>query len=369
MKKFTVLMCALAVCLLAACSPEAPAAATTSRNPQTPPAEADLSEEAKAPPAPPEPEKSPEDAAKEAGAYEVGQIMVLMYHGLEDADAPSNSYRRTLKDFRADLRTLYDEGYRTLSMSDYISDNITTPAGKTPVVLTFDDGLPSCLTLEKGTDGSLAPKADCAVGIMNEFYEAHPDFGRNAIFYVNAHPFDEGAGTSADGLRYLAENGYEIGNHTFNHDQLDKLSREKLLAEITDVEKLVREALPDYKMTSLSYPFGIRPKEDLRGLIEKGEYDGVSYEYRAAVRVGDSGTASAPNRKDFDPMNLPRVRASDDDPAGTDLGGMFRRFREHPEYRYISDGDPATVALPEEFADNLDEASLGGKTAVLYTAN
>ena len=74
---------------------------------------------------------------REIRANELGDIMVLMYHSIGEPEA---EWRRTPENFRADLEYLYQSGYRPISLTDYVTGNITTEAGFTPIVLTFDDG-------------------------------------------------------------------------------------------------------------------------------------------------------------------------------------------------------------------------------------
>ena len=71
-----------------------------------------------------------------------------------------------------------------------------------PIVFTFDDGTKGQFNLIKSGDELIAnPKS--AVGIMEEFYIKHPDFGLNGTFYINGSPFFTGEGTDEERLKYL----------------------------------------------------------------------------------------------------------------------------------------------------------------------
>lgn len=296
---------------------------------------------------------------------EIGSIIIIMYHGITVQDKSKNVYERTLSDFYSDLKNMYDDGYRLISMQDLVDNNIRVPAGYTPVILTFDDGWPTAFSMiEK--DGELVPTPDCAVDAINSFAEEYPDFGKAAVFYINGNsePF-QGAGTRAERLAYLRDNGYEVGNHTYSHASLRKLDAEGAQKEIGRLHNMIMDISPDYTITTLAYPYGHRASdEEVREYALKGEFEGRTYEYALAIREGVSGASAAPNHVDFDTINIPRVRGSDN--ANTDLGWSLRYYRENRSALYISDGDPNTISVPEKYKDKVNMDSLGDKTLNIY---
>lgn len=298
--------------------------------------------------------------------YEVGQIMVLMYHGIEKEVAPNDYYQRTVEDFKNDLLELYNRGFRVISLKDLINNNITTEAGYTPVVITFDDGRPSSFSLAS-ENGRLVPTPDCGLDILMKFNEQYPDFGMAATFFINGNndPF-KGAGTQKERFEYLIANGCDIGNHTYSHPYLNKLNAEQIMEEVGKVDEMIKAALPDYMPVGVAYPFGIRPEEELRGLVLDGTYNGKAYHYDFALREGMSEASNIPNRNGYDVLNLPRARGSDTEGETTDLWGRLRFYEENPEYRYISDGNPDRIAVPKQYEDNVNKESLGGKELYIY---
>lgn len=295
---------------------------------------------------------------------ELGHIMIIMYHGIVESNPPS-PYQRTVEGLKEDLKYLYENGYRPISMRDYIDNNISVEAGCTPVILTFDDGISSSFSLIE-ENGELKPTPDSAVDIMNRFYEEHPDFGRHAVFYINGDndPF-AGAGTFKERVEYLINNGYEVSNHTYSHAHLSKLGAEEIQEQIGKVDQMIKEALPGYILDSFSYPFGERPKEELRHLIEKGSYNSKEYSYKIGLREGPSGPFVPINHIKFDPLNVPRVRGSRGEEG--DLGWYLEYYEKHPEYRYISDGNPNRIAIPKSEEENVNKDSLGDKELYVYT--
>src|SRR3954452_3090775 len=167
----------------------------------------------------PAPAPAPVDPAQ-VQAHELGRIPVLMYHRI--VATPASVYDRTPDDFRAELERLARENYVPVTTADFAAGRIDIPAGTHPVVLTFDDGDPTQLTL--GPDGTPAPGS--AMRILLDVAAAHPGFRPVASLYVNADPFGGGpAGTPA--LRWLHDNGFEVGNHTFSLLNLRTASTEK----------------------------------------------------------------------------------------------------------------------------------------------
>ena len=297
---------------------------------------------------------------------EMGTIMILMYHGLVSSK-PHVNYQRTADDFKRDLKNLYEAGYRLVSLNDIIDNDIKVPAGLSPVAFVFDDGLSSAFSLED-VDGVLIPKAGCAVDIMQKFAEEHPDFGNTATFAIigTDEPF-KGAGTVHERLKYLIDTGYDIANHTYSHAALNRLGAHALQQEIGKQHNNLKEILPDdYVVRSIVYPYGQRPSKSLRAYAINGTFIGEEYNYDVALREGQSGASATPGHVKFDPLNVPRVRASEN--AETDLGWCLEYYRNNPDQRYVSDGDPNTISVPKEYADeiNIEDPRLLGKEIIIY---
>jgi peptidoglycan/xylan/chitin deacetylase (PgdA/CDA1 family) len=299
---------------------------------------------------------------------EVGEIMILLYHGLTE-DTP-NEYDRSIADFKNDLQALYDGGYRLTPLGALIENRITTAAGYTPVVLTFDDGRASAFSLIRDENGVLTPAPDCAVGIIEAFYAEHPDFGKAATFFINGQPEPfRGEGTLAERFAYLIENGYELGNHSYTHADFSNLGGARLQEEIGRLDALIRSAAPGYEPAALAYPYSNRPHSTLRELVGSGVYEGRAYNYLFALRVGYTGAPASPNHIRFDPYNVSRALPTDDSAPGRDvrdLGSLLRYFDERPLERYVSDGDPHTLAVPEDRLHLVNMDSLGDIELIVY---
>ncbi len=293
---------------------------------------------------------------------EVGQIMIIMYHGITKGKPPS-SYQRSVEGLRSDLTNLYEKGYRLMKLSDLINNNITVNAGYSPVVITFDDGMGSSFSLQE-SDKGLIPSEDCGLDVIEKFATEHPDFGKTAAFFINgASEQFKGAGTLKERLKFLIDNGYEVGSHSYTHDSMANMNAEKLQAAIGRQDQYIRELLPGYEPVALAYPYGARPGKQLWPLVLDGTYNGTAYKYRLAVRAGISAAKTAPNAIGYDPLNTPRVRGSDE--MEGDLGWFIRHNDAKPQLRYVSDGNPNTVTVPQAYEEMVNKESLGGKELVI----
>jgi len=285
-------------------------------------------------------------SAKEMGANEFGLIPVLEYHKI---GTPESRWTRTPANFRKDLALLRSAGFYPINLADLAAGAIEVPAGKTPVVLTFDDSSPGQFRVLD--DGSVDP--DSAVGIMQQAVKSG-GWASKASFYVllDVHPGDTiifgQPDAQAQKLRDLVSWGYEVGSHTVTHLNLKKASlkesRKQLAVSAATIEKYVGGG---YKVRSLSVPFGAYPKDD--SLLASGEYEGMTYAYKAALKVGGGSTPS-PFTAAFRPLHIPRIQVT-----GSALQDMVDEFTSNPELRYVSDGDPAAISAPKVLAEKLGE--------------
>ena len=296
---------------------------------------------------------------------ESGQIMVVMFHNfVESYPKGNNEYTTTFDEFEKLLPELYEKKYRLISLTDMLNNNINVPAGCIPIVFTFDDGTSGQFNMiEK--DGKLAVNPRSAVGIMEEFYKKHPDFGLQGTFYVNlgVKTF-QGSGNMSDRMNYLIEKGFEIGNHTKTHVSLPQVKTvQKMLEEVGGNQVLMNEIVPGYAFNSFSLPFGNASK-DLKEYVIKGNYQGVDYKHSAVVLVG-ANPAPSPVSPKFDPLALPRVRSTGQKKVECDLAWWLDTLGKGSS-QYVSDGNPDTVTVPEDKQKNVDMSRLNGKQLVTY---
>jgi len=281
---------------------------------------------------------------------ENGKVMVLMYHKF--AEKSSDGWTRSLSDFKKDLELLYKKNYYPINMSDYIEGKIDVPYGKTPVILTFDDGTAGQLSFE-WVDEVLTVKDKTAVKVYQEFVKEHPDFPMKGTFYIMSTNFFGAKGTLKQRLQYLLDQGFEIGNQTQNHYALQKAdSAEKVIEEVGGLAKFVDELIPGYVINSFSPPGGSMTKKYAEN-VYSGEYEGFNYENKGIVLLYGSKPTLSPINSSLDLKKISRIRVSGNEKLDNDLEDWINYFDEHPEERYVSDGDVNTFVISSEDRDNV----------------
>ena len=262
---------------------------------------------------------------------ENGKIIIVMYHKFAEEEG-KDEWTRSFDNFYGDLKYLYEHGYRSISLNDYINNEIKVPKGCTPVILTFDDGSKSQFNLIKDENGKLIANPNSAVGIMEKFYAEYPEFGLNGTFFINGTGYFSGEGSKKERLEYLINKGFEIGNHTNTHINFSKATPEQIQKEIGAVSNEV-EDLTGYKINSLALPFGISSKEYAE-YIHRGEYEEKTYENKVILLVGANPVTSPSNEK-TNLLRLPRVRArGGNKEVECDLYWWLEKLENNQEQKY-----------------------------------
>lgn len=229
-----------------------------------------------------------------------GDILIAEYHRILPKES---SYARSITSFRSDLQKLYELGFRPVTLIEFLEDRMNIPPGSTPVVLTFDDSTVSQFKILPG--GKIDP--DCAVGILKDFSEKHPDFPVKATFYILPdNPFGQ-AGFLNRKLALLKEWGCEIGSHTMTHRSLSKLSDDEIKKELGESVDNIREL--GFEPKTMAVPYGCMPKDP--NILKSFTWNNKQYGFKANVRSMARPARSPLARKPDDPVRTPRVIAND----------------------------------------------------------
>lgn len=311
--------------------------------------------------------KLDKEKLKNDGINELGKVPIMMYHGIKNmtnsetkytgGNVDKDGYTRTVEAFRKDLEFYYQNGYRMIKLSNYINGKIDVEYGKSPIILTFDDGNDNNIKVTGlDDDGNIIIDKNSAVGVLEEFKKKYPDYNVTAIFFVNNGIFNQPEYNEKI-LHWLVDNGYEVGNHTKNHDNLSKTSTSETQEVVGYMYDKLESLLGNKYQKIIALPFGspYNKNHDNYKYVLNGEYNGKKYESVASLRVGWEPEVS-PFNKDFDRTFLKRCRAYDNNGKDFDIEMVFNMLEKT---RYISDGDinriVTSVSNKEIITDNLDK--------------
>lgn len=301
---------------------------------------------------------------------EVGRVPIMMYHGIVDISSDEtkytggnvdrDGYNRTVEAFRGDLEFYYKNGYRMIRLTDFVDGNIDVEMGKSPIILTFDDGNKNNFRVIGEDNGNLIIDPNCAVGVLEEFKKKYPDYGVTATFFVNAGLFEQPEYNEKI-LKWLIDNGYDVGNHTMSHVDFTKVDSVKSMYEVGGVYQILDRIIPGRYVNIIALPFGSPYNRNHANYsaIMNGEYNGISYSTKAALRVGWEASVSVFD-KNFDASFLKRIRAYDNEGRDFDISMNFDILSKN---RYISDGDIDKIVIPESY---LNRVSALNKEVVTY---
>lgn len=277
---------------------------------------------------------------------ELGRIPVLEYHLI----GAEGRWGRSPENFRADLELLYARGYRPISLRDLAAGDIDLPAGTSPVVFTFDDASPGQFSyLEDNGELRIDPRS--AVGIWLDFARDRPEWTNKAVFCMlsgaeagRSFFGDKGIDGQKTAWRhrkvaFLAEQGFELCNHTLWHANLARYGDDMVQEQIARLQLAVDSAVPGYRMRSFALPLGEWPKN--RELAARGSWTDpatgktTSYEHDVVLLVAGGPTRS-PHDPEYDGQRVMRVQVYADE-----LTKVLDRL-DRDGTRYVSDGNPAT---------------------------
>ena len=318
-----------------------------------PPAAAKIEQSAQPTPAEPVPTVaeppgvvSTPEFAKQVKANELGLVPVLMYHRILKKRIASID--RTPDQLRRELEKLAKQGYWPITAKEFATGDIRVPAGRFPVVLTFDDGHASHFRL----DASGNPKPDTAVGVLLDVARRYPEFRPVATLWINRYPFGlRQPEEQAAAVRWLVAHGFEVANHTWSHPNLAAMRKKKVKEQIVRLERLLKK-LGAGPATTMALPFGAMPHP--KKIARHGEWDGTTYDF-AGVFLAGAEPSLSPFAKKFDPVAIQRIQSNGNK-------GECRKWcsqywlgwlNKHPGNRYVSDGGPTKISIPQRLQGNI----------------
>ncbi|GLK10944.1 polysaccharide deacetylase family protein [Streptosporangium carneum] len=278
--------------------------------------------------------------ARQVKANEAGMIPVLMYHRIMKKRLASID--RTPSQVRKEMERLARDGYVPITAQEFATGRIDIPAGKHPVVLTFDDGSPSHFAL----DDRGMPVKDTAVGIIYQVAKKYPDFRPVATFWVNREPFGlRDQRDQARAVQWLTSRGFEVANHSWSHAYLPGLSKKKIAEQLVRTERMLKK-LGTGPSDTLALPFGAMPRK--RSTVQSGKWDGTRFAFKGVFLAG-AQPSSSPFTKDYDWRAIQRVQSNGKKGECRKWCSQYwlEWLNKHPDRRYTADGDPQHISVPE----------------------
>lgn len=281
---------------------------------------------------------------------ELGEIPVFEYHTI---GSTPGRWQTTPQMLTADLTWLYDHNFRLITMKDLETGNIDIPAGTHAAVLTFDDGSVS----QFQWNAQHVPTPTSSVGVLEAFQTSHPKWPVTATFYLNKFPW--GSDSTAK-MQWMVAHGFELGNHTYDHANLNLLDPAGIEKEVGEEEAYIEQAVPGYVPVSFALPYGSLPANAAdRQAVLQGTYEGTTWHFDGAVLVGANPSPS-PFSKNWN-IEVPRVQEVDPSlvSAGTlpfIMAGVEQRFETDPAAFYTSGGNPNYIPFPASEASLLNPA-------------
>jgi hypothetical protein len=257
-------------------------------------------------------------------ANRTGRIPVLEYHVV--GDSSRGQFIITRDKFQHDLQLLYDRGYRPITVSQLLDKDFRdVPAGMSPVVFTFDDASPEQFSyIEQNGKLEIDPKT--VIGMWVAFNQKHPDWKNRATFCLlpgaaAGHNFfgdnPKWRGQKKEWrllkVKWLADNGFELCNHTLWHAQLSKYPDAFVQEQIARGAMAIDSAVPGYKIRTFALPQGLWPKN--RELAWHGSWTDpksgrtVTYSNETVLEVS-GGPVRSPFDPQFDKRKLTRLIVS-----------------------------------------------------------
>jgi peptidoglycan/xylan/chitin deacetylase (PgdA/CDA1 family) len=181
------------------------------------------------------------------------QVPVLCYHHIKEWTAKTSDrakdYIVPVEAFREQLKMLADSGYQTIlpdQLFNYLATNSPLPAK--PVMLTFDD-----------TD-------------LEQYTVALPEmkkYGFKGVFFIMTVSLNRPNYMTKEQVKALADDGHEIGSHTWDHRNVKKYTAEDWETQIDKPTKQL-SAITGKPIKYFAYPFGLWNPQAIPELRKRG---------------------------------------------------------------------------------------------------
>ncbi|MBP9675413.1 MAG: polysaccharide deacetylase family protein [Anaerolineaceae bacterium] len=197
--------------------------------------------------------------AAQAEVVAAGEVTVpvLLYHHV--SDTIDTQYSVSTAALNEQMAWLYNNGYTTLTVSDLahlIREGGAVP--QRPIVITFDDGY---------------------YDVYENAYPILEQYGYFATFFIIGETVDARGNLSAQQLKEMMADGWEIGSHSMHHIDLNE--GYNWHEEIVSSKSLLENKL-GVEIETFAYPYGLADSGVIDYTINAG--------YTSAVGLGSEVT-------------------------------------------------------------------------------
>ena len=161
-------------------------------------------------------------------------IPVLLYHHVLLENINNSRYAVDLKQFKAELGYLSDQGYQTITVAQLVEAvNVGRPLPDKPIVITFDDGNQD---------------------VYENAFPAMQALDFTATVYLIAAETGFRGRLKKEMIQEMADAGWEYGSHSMTHADL-RNTRNEIEEVCTSRTRLIEEL--GVEIQTFAYPFGV----------------------------------------------------------------------------------------------------------------
>lgn len=286
----------------------------------------------------PTPTATPELAEITATVWKTDPMVpVITFHQFKPDGTPSDAsgHKMNFGDLQTSLQGLYDSGFSLVSLSDWLSGNLSIPPGRRPLIITMDDLFFRNQIL---LDDSGQPGMDSGIGIIWQFSKDHPDFGFHlslfAIMGDKYYPSDPHNDPDweikmARTIVWCIENDAMVYNHTYRHGYLSNVDHPVTMTEFIDQLRQNDEAVRYFLRLAdradlisrlgniIALPGGAQPQSESDWEILQGYKNPEGIPVQAILGISSAITDPAmleylksPYDMSFDKYRVPRLVAT-----------------------------------------------------------
>jgi peptidoglycan/xylan/chitin deacetylase (PgdA/CDA1 family) len=197
------------------------------------------------------------------------QVPVLCYHDIRDwkpnERTSMKEYIVPVQNFKDQMKTLHDSGYKTISPDEYYAYLTTgAPLPEKPVMITYDD-----TDLEQFTIGKTE---------MDKY-------GFKGVYFIMTISIGRPRYMSKEQIKQLADEGHTIASHTWDHHNVKNYQGDDWDNQLLKSKNTI-EAITGKPVKYFAYPFGLWKPEAFPELEKRG--------YKAAYILSTSRDSTAP---------------------------------------------------------------------------